>query len=55
MKASLHSIESDLLKSWSLGVWRGHNMGNFFTVVSMGKGGKAVRATLGKSIFKCVF
>jgi hypothetical protein len=32
-------MKSDLLKSWSLGVGRGHSMGNYFTVVLMGKGG----------------
>jgi hypothetical protein len=31
--------EIRLLKSCSLGVRRGHNMGNYFTVVSMGEGG----------------
>jgi hypothetical protein len=34
---------------------RGHNMGNYFTVVSMGKWGRVVRGTLRKYIFKCVF
>jgi hypothetical protein len=37
MKAFWHSVKSNLLKSWSLGVERGHNMGNYFTCVSMGK------------------
>jgi hypothetical protein len=37
-------MESDLLKSWSLGVGRDHNLGNYFTIVSMGKAGGQLRS-----------
>jgi hypothetical protein len=31
-------MKSDLSNSWSLEVGKGHNIGNYFTVVSMGNG-----------------
>jgi hypothetical protein len=44
-------MKLDLLKSWSPGVGRGHNIGNYFTVFINGKRGRAVRATFGKTHF----
>jgi hypothetical protein len=41
MKTSWHCVKSALLKSQSQGLWRGHNMGNYCTCVSIGKNFKS--------------